>query len=69
MKDIKTYSEAIARLESIMSQINGGNVDIDTLSDCLREAQELINFCRDKLFKVDEYVKKILESIEAIDNE
>lgn len=69
MKDIKTYSEAIARLESIMSQINGGNVDIDTLSDSLREAQELINFCRDKLFKVDEDVKKILESIEAIDNE
>jgi exodeoxyribonuclease VII small subunit len=65
MENINSYSEAMARLEAIMAQINAGNRDIDTLSDSLREAQELINFCRDKLFKVDEDVKKILDSIEA----
>jgi exodeoxyribonuclease VII small subunit len=65
MENINSYSEAMARLEAIMAQINAGNGDIDTLSDSLREAQELINFCRDKLFKVDEDVKKILDSIEA----
>lgn len=65
MENINGYSEAMARLEAIMAQINAGNGDIDTLSDSLREAQELINFCRDKLFKVDEDVKKILDSIEA----
>lgn len=65
MENINSYSEAMARLEAIMAQINAGNGDIDTLSNSLREAQELINFCRDKLFKVDEDVKKILDSIEA----
>ena len=65
MENINSYSEAMARLEAIMAQINAGNGDIDTLSDSLREAQELINFCHDKLFKVDEDVKKILDSIEA----
>lgn len=65
MENINSYSEAMARLEAIMARINAGNGDIDTLSDSLREAQELINFCRDKLFKVDEDVKKILDSIEA----
>lgn len=69
MENINSYSEAMARLEAIMAQINAGNGDIDTLSDSLREAQELINFCRDKLFKVDEDVKKILDSIEATGSE
>lgn len=62
--DIKSYSEAMERLESIMSRINSGAVDIDTLSDNLREAQELIKICREKLYKVDEDVKKIIESID-----
>ncbi|MBR2300704.1 MAG: exodeoxyribonuclease VII small subunit [Bacteroidaceae bacterium] len=65
--DIKSYAEAVERLESIMSRINNGAVDIDTLSDNLREAQELIKICRDKLYKVDEDVKKIIENID--DNE
>ena len=63
--DIKSYAEAVERLESIMSRINNGAVDIDTLSDNLREAQELIKICRDKLYKVDEDVKKIIENIDA----
>ncbi len=65
--DIKSYAEAVERLESIMSRINNGAVDIDTLSDNLREAQELIKICRDKLYKVDEDAKKIIENID--DNE
>lgn len=65
--DIKSYAEAVERLETIMSRINNGAVDIDTLSDNLREAQELIKICRDKLYKVDEDVKKIIENID--DNE
>lgn len=59
-----TYNEAIERLDVIMSQINAGNVDIDKLSSLLSEAHELINFCRSRLYKVDEEVKKMIAEID-----
>lgn len=61
--NIQTYSAAIARLEEIMSQIQGGNMDIDKLGTLLTEAQQLIEFCRGRLFKVDEEIKSLLDTI------
>ena len=56
-----TYSEAMTRLEEIMGKIQGGKVDIDELTGVLKEAQELVKFCRDKLYKVDEEIKALTE--------
>ncbi len=58
-----TYNEAMMRLEEIMSHIQGGNVDIDKLTEELAEAQQLIDFCRSRIFKVDEDVKKMLDAL------
>lgn len=63
MNKIETYNDAIKRLEEIIAQVNAGAVDIDMLTANLREAQQLINFCRNKLYKVDEEVKALLSSI------
>ena len=49
------------RLEEITAKIQGGKVDIDELADLLKEAQELVNFCREKLYKVDEEIKSLTE--------
>ena len=56
-----TYTEAINRLEEISAKIQGGRVDIDELSGLLKEAQELVKFCREKLYKVDEEIKSLTE--------
>ena len=56
-----TYSEAMTRLEEIMGKIQGGRVDIDQLAGLLKEAQELVKFCRDKIYKVDEEIKSLTE--------
>ena len=56
-----TYSEATTCLEEIMGKIQGGKVDIDELTGVLKEAQELVKFCRDKLYKVDEEIKALTE--------
>ena len=56
-----TYSEAMTRLEEIMGKIQGGKVDIDQLAGLLKEAQELVKFCRDKIYKVDEEIKSLTE--------
>ena len=44
------YEEAIARLESIVAQIERNELDIDELADSLKEAQKLINVTRQSFF-------------------
>ena len=51
----QTYEQAMKRLEEIVSRI-------DSLGVNLKEAQELIKFCRDKLYKADEEIKKMLDN-------
>lgn len=59
-----TYSEAMTRLEEIMGKIQGGKIDIDELAGLLKEAQELVKFCREKIYKVDEEIKALTEETE-----
>ena len=58
-----TYSEAVKRLEEIQQQVQYGNEDIDSLYKLLKEADELIKFCRTRLYEVDEEVKMLLDSM------
>ena len=54
------YEEAMARLETIVQQMEQGELDIDSLSEQLKTAQKLIKQCKDKLTKTDEDIRKIL---------
>ena len=58
----QTYEQAMKRLEEIVSRIDSNELDIDSWSVNLKEAQELIKFCRDKLYKADEEIKKMLDN-------
>ena len=58
------YEEAVKRLEEIVSEIEDNKLDMDRIGDSLNEARELIKFCKDKLYKTDEEIKKILETDE-----
>ena len=60
----ETYSEAMKRLEAIVSQIESNELDIDSLGEHLKEAQKLIKYCREKLYKADAEIKKMLEKAE-----
>lgn len=57
----QTYKDAIKKLEKLVSQIDSDELDIDQLSDTLKEVQGLIKFCQDKLYGVDEDIKKVFE--------
>ena len=56
----ESYAEAMARLESIVRQIDSNQLDIDELSAKLKEANKIIEFCTKKLNKVDAEVEKML---------
>ncbi|MBQ6966115.1 MAG: exodeoxyribonuclease VII small subunit [Bacteroidaceae bacterium] len=56
-----TYEQAMKRLEEIVTKIESGEMDIDSLATHLNEAKKLVTFCKDKLTKVEAEVKKCLE--------
>ena len=44
----ETYSGAMERLEKIVRQIDNNELDIDILSEKIKEANEIIAFCTEK---------------------
>jgi exodeoxyribonuclease VII small subunit len=58
-----TYKEAFVRLEEIQALIESNKLDVDDLSEKLKEASVLLKICKDKLFLASEETKKILEEI------
>ena len=59
-----TYENAVKELEQIVSNMENGEPDIDTLGLQLKKAQQLIKLCKDKLTKTDSEIKKILNKQE-----
>ena len=57
----ETYSQAMERLEKIVRQIDTNELDIDILSEKIKEANEIIAICKDKLTKADQEVEKLLQ--------
>ena len=68
MEKKETYNEAIEKLRIIVEDIEKGELDVDVLSEKVKEATRLIKLCKEKLFKADEEVKKILDELNVIDN-
>ena len=60
MKEIK-YEEAVHKLESIVDKMQRGELDIDSMAAQLKEAQELVKLCKQKLKRTDEEIQKLLE--------
>ena len=57
MKD----EEEVKRLEQIVQQMERGDLDIDQLTEQLKEAQRIIKSCKAKLTKTDAEIKQLLE--------
>jgi exodeoxyribonuclease VII small subunit len=58
-----SYSEAINELELIVTEIEQGEISIDTLSEKVKRAAELIKICKTKLTSTEDDVNKILGEI------
>lgn len=64
IKENMKYSEAIAEMEAIISKMQSPDCDIDSLASMTSRALELLQFCKDKLFKTDSEVKRCLETLQ-----
>lgn len=61
MKKEMKYEEAMRQLEDIVRKMENDELDIDTMSEQLKTAQQLIKLCKDKLTKADGEIKKLLK--------
>ena len=62
-KKPSTYSEAVTELEQIVKQMQSNECSIDNLSELTTRSLELLQFCKDKLTKTDEELKKIFANL------
>lgn len=60
MKEIK-YEEAVRQLEAIVDKMERGELDIDSMATQLKQAQELVKLCKQKLKRTDDEIQKLLE--------
>ena len=58
-----SYTEAKKELETIVSAIESGELDVDALTEKVKRASELITFCKEKLTKTDRELQKSLDDI------
>ncbi len=63
MKNEMTYNQAFEELSKIVEDIDSEKVQVDTLSDKISHAIELIEFCQLKLRTTEEEFKKALEKL------
>lgn len=62
MEQELTYEAAMERLEALAREIEDGNIAIDQLATKLKEAQQLLAFCKEKLTKAEAEVNKLLDA-------
>ena len=59
-KKKETYSQAMARLETIVRQVDGNELEVDELVEKIKAANEIIAYCSEKLKKADTEIEKLL---------
>jgi exodeoxyribonuclease VII small subunit len=57
-----SYTEAMKLLEEISRNISSGELDVDQLAAKLKQAKELVEFCKQKLQAVEADVNQILNN-------
>jgi len=64
-----TYTEAFKELQGIVSEMENSEITVDQLDNKIKRASELLKICKDKLFKTEKNVQKILEEINNYSSE
>lgn len=58
-----TYNEAMAEIEQVIEEIENDELDVDILSTKVKRVAELIEVCKDKLYKTEQEVDEILKGL------
>lgn len=65
MSEKINYTEAFEELQTIVSEIEQGEISVDELSEKVKRAALLIKICTTKLSTTESDVNKILKELDA----
>lgn len=69
MSETINYTIAFEELQTIVLEIEQGEISVDELSEKVKRAALLIKLCKTKLITTEEDVNKILKELDAKDIE
>ena len=58
------YDDAVREIEIILEKIEAGDLGVDELAEKVGRVTELLKVCRDRLYKTEEQIDKILDQSE-----
>lgn len=67
-KQNKTFEENLTLLESLVTELEAGEIDLDKAIEKYSEAMKLAKNCGDKLNEATEQVNKILKENGSLEN-
>ena len=57
-----TYTHATQRLQEIVASLESGTLNVDTLAAQIKEAQQLLAFCKERLTATTQELENILNN-------
>ena len=57
-----SYNQAMEEIEGIIEKLNNGELDIDTISQDVKRATELVVICKEKLKKSEDEIKQLFDT-------
>ncbi|MBO7507252.1 MAG: exodeoxyribonuclease VII small subunit [Paludibacteraceae bacterium] len=61
MKKEMSYKAAMVELKEILELLESGQADMDELTKKAKRAKELLQFCKEKLYRTSEEVESLID--------
>jgi exodeoxyribonuclease VII small subunit len=65
MSENENYTKAFEELQTIVAEIEQGEISVDELSEKVKRAAQLIKICKLKLTTTEEDVNRILKELDS----
>ncbi len=69
MSENENYTKAFEELQTIVAEIEQGEISVDELSEKVKRAAQLIKICKLKLTSTEEDVNRILKELDSSSTE
>ena len=66
MQEELTYEQAMERLEALASKLERSEIGIDEMAESLKEAQGLMQFCKERLYESEKNCNSLLQMEEKV---
>ena len=65
MEKKESYTAAFEELQQIVSELEGGEISVDELSEKVERAAQLIKICKTRLTTTEESVNAVLKDLQG----